>query len=85
MVLKWKFGEVHKKVLDVIVVNPGIIIGGGFWKSGSSGSLFNTINKGMKLLHPRGHWICDVKDVVHIMISSNEFNHYKNEAIYFSG
>jgi len=34
--------------LDVVVVNPGIIIGGGFWNQGSSGSLIPRIHKGMR-------------------------------------
>lgn len=33
--------------LDVIVVNPGIIIGPGYWQHGGSSSLFKAVYKGM--------------------------------------
>ena len=53
--------------LDVVVVNPGIIIGGGFWKSGSSGSLFYKINKGMPYYSKGVAGYVGVDDVVSIM------------------
>jgi nucleoside-diphosphate-sugar epimerase len=34
--------------LDVVVVNPGIILGGGFWHGGGSGHLFKKIYNGMR-------------------------------------
>lgn len=65
--------------LDVIVVNPGIIIGGGFWRSGSSGSLFNRLYKGTNYYTLGVNGYVGIKDVVTIMISLMT-NDYKNEA-----
>jgi len=39
--------------VDAVVVNPGIILGPGFWKGGGSGSLFRQIYKGLKY-YPKG-------------------------------
>lgn len=52
--------------LNAIIVNPGVIIGSGFWKRGS-GAFFTQISRGMKY-YPSGKtgFIC-VKDVVNIM------------------
>jgi nucleoside-diphosphate-sugar epimerase len=55
--------------IDVVVVNPGIIIGGGFWKSGSSGSLFYRMNKGMKYYTTGVTGYVSVNDVVHVMVA----------------
>ena len=33
--------------VDVVIVNPGIILGGGFWKNGS-GAIFDKVYKGLK-------------------------------------
>jgi nucleoside-diphosphate-sugar epimerase len=52
--------------LNVLVVNPGIILGGGYWRLGS-GSLFRKIHKGLKY-YPKGvTGYVDVHDVVSIM------------------
>lgn len=52
--------------LNATIVNPGVIIGSGFWKRGS-GALFTQISRGMDY-YPSGKtgFIC-VKDVVNIM------------------
>jgi len=53
--------------IDVVVVNPGIIIGGGFWKSGSSGSLFYKMFKGMRYYTEGVAGYVGVSDVVYCM------------------
>ena len=55
--------------IDVVVVNPGIIIGGGFWKSGSSGSLFSRINKGPTYYTSGVTGYVSVGDVVTSMVA----------------
>lgn len=53
--------------LDTVIVNPGVIIGSGFWEQGS-GKLFSKIKKGM-LFYTRGvTGYVDVSDVVTCMI-----------------
>ncbi|MDC1503915.1 NAD-dependent epimerase/dehydratase family protein [Winogradskyella sp.] len=34
--------------LDAVIVNPGVILGPGYWHGGNSGSLFKKIHKGMR-------------------------------------
>jgi nucleoside-diphosphate-sugar epimerase len=53
--------------LDTVIVNPGIILGGGFWKGGSSGNLFRQIHKGMKYYVNGVTGYVDVWDVVDSM------------------
>ena len=53
--------------LDAVIVNPGIILGGGHWRSGSSGSLFKQIYKGLKYYTHGTTGYVDVWDVVSIM------------------
>jgi len=53
--------------LDVVIVNPAIILGAGFWRSGS-GSLFRKIKKGLKYYTKGILSYVDVKDVVSVMI-----------------
>lgn len=54
--------------VDAVVVNPGIILGPGFWKGGGSGSLFRQIHKGLTY-YPKGtSAYIDVWDVVEIMV-----------------
>ena len=52
--------------LNAVIVNPGVIVGSGFWKRGS-GAFITQINRGMSY-YPAGKtgFIC-VKDVVKIM------------------
>lgn len=53
--------------LDAVIVNPGIIIGPGFWRGGGSGSLFYQIYKGRNYYTKGSSGYVDVKDVVAIM------------------
>ena len=53
--------------LDVVVVNPGVIIGSGFWRFGS-GSFFKRIYKGLKYYTTGTTGYVAVNDVVNIMI-----------------
>ena len=55
--------------VDVVVVNPGIIIGGGFWKSGSSGSLMQRIDRGIRYYTNGITGYVGVNDVVQVMIA----------------
>lgn len=63
--------------LDVVVVNPGVIIGPGFWESGS-GSLFNIAKRGTKYCPPGGSGFVGVTDVTRIMMGLMA-SHIKNE------
>lgn len=53
--------------LEVVIVNPGVIIGPGFWTTGS-GKLFSTVNKAYSYHPPGGTGFVCVKDVVKIMM-----------------
>ena len=53
--------------LPMVIVNPGIILGPGFWKSGS-GLLFKTVARGMRYYFPGGTGFISVGDVVKIMV-----------------
>lgn len=59
--------------LEVVIVNPGVIIGPGFWESGS-GKLFTTINKGFKFYTLGVTGFVGVYDVVKSMILLMESN-----------
>lgn len=52
--------------IPVVVINPGVIIGPGFWESGS-GELFQRANKAPKYFPPGGSGFVAVSDVVAIM------------------
>ncbi|MFT4832862.1 MAG: dihydroflavonol-4-reductase [Psychroserpens sp.] len=52
--------------VPIVVINPGIIIGPGFWESGS-GQLFQRANKAPKYFPPGGSGVVSVSDVVTIM------------------
>ncbi len=54
--------------LDVVIVNPGVIVGSGIWSS-ASGGILRTVYKGVKYYTPGGVGIVDVQDVVNVMIS----------------
>jgi len=54
--------------LDMVIVNPGIILGAGFWRGGGSGSLFRKIDKGLKYYTKGILGYVDVIDVVSAMI-----------------
>ena len=53
--------------LNAVIVNPGIILGGGHWYGGSSGSLFKQIHNGMSYYVNGVTGYVDVWDVVTIM------------------
>lgn len=53
--------------LPMVIVNPGIILGPGYWKSGS-GLLFKTVARGMRYYFPGGTGFISVGDVVKIMV-----------------
>lgn len=53
--------------LNAVIVNPGIILGGGFWKLGS-GALFRKIHKGMSYYTTGLLAYVDVNDVVNGMV-----------------
>lgn len=53
--------------LNCVIINPGIILGPGFWKGGGSGSLIRSIHKGLDY-YPRGSSAyVDIWDTVAIM------------------
>lgn len=60
----WRASQEEVKV---IIVNPGVIIGPGFWNTGSS-TLFKKIAKGLLFYLPSGTGFVAVKDVVKAMI-----------------
>jgi dihydroflavonol-4-reductase len=53
--------------VDVVIVNPGIILGGGFWNAGS-GKLFTKIFHGLKFYTEGKTGFVGVKDVVKTMV-----------------
>lgn len=59
--------------LNVAIVNPGVVIGPGFWKSGS-GTFFTYAAKGKKSFIPGGTGFVTVNDVVSAMVSLMESN-----------
>lgn len=54
--------------LKVLVVNPAVVLGPGFWDSGS-GSFFPTLYKGLPAYPPGGTGVVDVRDVAEAMIA----------------
>lgn len=64
--------------LNVVIVNPAIILGAGFWRGGGSGSLFRKIDKGLKYYTKGILSYVDVIDVVRIMMQLMESD-IKNE------
>jgi len=64
--------------LDVVMVNPGIILGPGYWKSGGSGSLINQIYKGMPYYTTGVSAYVDIWDVIEATTQLLESN-IKNE------
>lgn len=53
--------------LEVVIVNPGIILGSTLWKAGS-GSIFTKVKKGLKLYTLGESGYVGVRDVVFVMI-----------------
>lgn len=55
--------------LSVVMVNPGVILGPGFWDTGS-GKLFTTANKAYAFYPPGGTGFITVHDVIKMMTSA---------------
>jgi len=53
--------------LNVVIVNPGVILGAGIWRYGSAG-LFKKAYKGIKYYTSGSIGLVDVQDVVSVMI-----------------
>ncbi|HEX9826790.1 MAG TPA: NAD-dependent epimerase/dehydratase family protein [Flavobacteriaceae bacterium] len=53
--------------LDVVIVNPGIILGPGYWRSGGSGSLISQIYKGIPYYTTGVSSYVDILDVINVM------------------
>ncbi len=53
--------------VEVVIVNPGVILGAGFWHNGS-GKIFSKINKGLKFYTEGVTGFISVEDVVKAMI-----------------
>jgi len=63
--------------LPVVMLNPGVIVGPGFWDSGS-GALFGIAHKGHRFYPPGGTGFITVHDVIRFMIELME-SQIKNE------
>lgn len=66
--------------LDVVIVNPGVILGEGFWNSGS-GAIFKRAAKGIPFYFGGGIGVVDVKDVVKVMLRLMESDIVNNNYI----
>lgn len=69
--------------LHVVIVNPGVVIGPGYWKSGS-GLLFTKVANGLKYTPILTTGFVDVFDVVKPMISLMESDYQKERYIVVS-
>ncbi len=69
--------------LAVTIINPGVIVGPGFWQTGS-GELFQTAAKGRNYFPPSGTGFVAVNDVVTAMICLME-SPIKNERFLMVG
>lgn len=65
--------------LNAIIVNPGIILGAGYWNGGSSGNLFKQVYNGMRYYVTGFTGYVDVWNVIDAMYKLMESN-IKNEA-----
>lgn len=59
--------------LSVVIVNPGVVIGPGFWTSGS-GTFFTYASKGKKYFIPGGTGFVTVNDVINAMTALMKSN-----------
>ena len=57
--------------VDVVIVNPGVILGSGFWFSGS-GTMFSQVNKGFLFYSEGVTGFVGVKDVIRCMVGLME-------------
>ena len=64
--------------LDAVIVNPGIILGPGHWRSGSSGSLIRLISKGISYYTNGVSSYVDIWDVINVSTQLMNSN-IKNE------
>lgn len=71
----WRAAE---EGLYITVVNPGIILGPGFWNDGS-GKIFTTYLKGFPFYTDGINGFVDVNDVAKAMITLSANEHCKNE------
>ena len=60
-----------KEGMDVVIVNPGVILGSGFWDSGS-GKLFSQVYKGLSFYSEGITGFIGVEDVAQMMIGLME-------------
>ena len=63
--------------VDVVIINPGVILGSGFWDSGS-GKMFSQIHKGFQFYSEGVTGFVGVKDVINAMVQLMQSN-CKNE------
>lgn len=66
--------------LQAVMVNPGVIIGPGFWKTGT-GKLFRTAYKAYRYYPPGGSGFVSVHDVVKAMVNLMAGPHNKERYI----
>ncbi len=64
--------------LNVVIVNPGVVLGAGYWKGGSSGNLFKQVYDGMRYYVNGVVGYVDVFDVINTMTQLMEST-IKNE------
>ena len=57
--------------VDVVIVNPGVILGSGFWSSGA-GTMFSQVYKGFPFYSEGITGFVGVKDVIHCMVALME-------------
>lgn len=63
--------------MEVVIVNPGVIIGAGDWNSGSP-HLFKTIWNGFRFYTQGGTGFVDVLDVVEAIVSMMDKSHWES-------
>jgi len=66
--------------LPVVIVNPSVVLGAGFWKSGS-GKLFSKISEGLSFYPGGTVGFVDVEDVVEAMIQLMESDVYNERFV----
>jgi len=59
--------RVSQEGVDVVIVNPGVILGSGFWQKGT-GKMFSQVYRGLSFYSEGVNGFVGVKDVVRIMI-----------------
>lgn len=69
--------------LKAVIVQPGVILGSGIWKS-ASGSIFRSVSKGVPFYTSGGVGVVDVRDVVKAMITLMKSTIYNDNFILVS-